>query len=232
MRMRLQKFLAECGIASRRKAEQVIARGSVSVNGVVARKMGTTVDPQTDRVEVEGKRVAKKQRLVYYMVNKPRGILSAASDAAGRKTVASLVPDDIRAYPVGRLDLESEGMMILTNDGDLAYELMHPKFEHEKEYRVTVNRPLTVKDLEKLERGVRLDEGLARARRVTLLKPNCVSIALTQGWKRQIRRMFEKLGYSVARLVRVRVGGLTLGTLRSGSYRKLAPRDLQKLLSS
>lgn len=232
MNVRLQKFLATNGIASRRKAEQMIARGDVSVNGVIVRKMGTTVDPETDHVEVEGAPVAKRRALVYYMVNKPRGILSAASDATGRKTVVSLVPDDTRVYPIGRLDLDSEGIVILTNDGDLAYEVMHPKFEHEKEYRVTVNRPLTEKDLTMLERGVHLDEGVARARGVTLVKPNCVNIVLTQGWKRQIRRMFKELGLTVTRLVRIRVGKLTLGTLLSGSYRKLGSRDLEKLRSS
>lgn len=229
MSMRLQKFLAECGVASRRKAEQMIARGDVSVNGVVIRTMGVTVDPETDRVDVKGEPVGKRQTLVYYMVNKPRGILSAASDATGRKTVVSLVPSDIRVYPVGRLDLDSEGMLILTNDGDLAYEIMHPKFAREKEYRVTVNRPLTEKDLGALERGVRLTEGVAHARSVILVKPNCVKMVLTQGWKRQIRRMFEERGYTVTRLVRIRVGRLTLGTLLSGSYRKLLPRDLEKL---
>lgn len=229
MRVRLQKFLAECGVASRRKSEELIAAGKVSVNGVAQRTMGQTIDPRVDRVEVDGVPVAKRSGLVYYMVNKPRGVLSAVSDKTGRKTVVSLVPDGIRVFPVGRLDLESEGLLILTNDGELAYELTHPKFEHEKEYRVSVNRPLTVNDLKKLERGVRLEEGIAHARRVTLVKPKTVAVVLTQGWKRQIRRMVEELGMTVTRLIRVREGSLTLGALHSGSYRKLGPRDLEKL---
>jgi 23S rRNA pseudouridine2605 synthase len=243
---RLQKVLAHAGIAARRKCEEYITAGRVAVNGRVVTELGTRVHADRDLIEVDGEPIiAKARRLLYYILNKPVGYLSAVSDARGRPTVSSLVPSEERLYPVGRLDLDSEGLMLFTNDGDLAYRLMHPRFEHEKEYLVLLDEPISHEKLDRLERGVRLDEDgrqvfvRARARRLppgwhwrdepAPAKGAWLRVFLKEGRKRQIRLMFDALECRVTRLIRVRMASIELGSLEPGKGRWLARTEVLEL---
>lgn len=226
---RLQKVLAHAGVASRRRAEEMIAEGRVRVNGEVVTQLGTKVNPHRDIIEVDGRPLGKPERPVYILLNKPRGVLSAARDVRGRKTVVDLVPARSRLYPVGRLDLDSEGLMLLTNDGALALRLAHPRYEHEKEYRVLVAGVPTEEALARLRAGVGLEGGRTRPAQVEIEKSDgdtWLRMVLREGRKRQIRRMLEKVGYQVLRLIRVRMGPLQLGDLPAGAYRPLTRKEL------
>ena len=227
MSERLQKFLARAGVASRRKAEDLITAGRVTVNGEVA-KLGSKVD-EGDEVSVDGKTVRGQQTTVTYMLNKPRGYVTTVDDERGRKTVMELLPDIPGLHPVGRLDMESEGLLLLTTDGALTQELTHPSFEHEKTYRVWTDKgTLGAAELGLLERGLKLDDGLARARVAKLAEGGC-ELVLTEGRKRQVRRMLASVGYRVTRLVRTKIGGLELSGLNPGDYRELSPEDFADL---
>ncbi|MDI7275338.1 MAG: pseudouridine synthase [Anaerolineae bacterium] len=227
---RLQKVLAHAGVASRRRAEEIIQAGKVRVNGEVVTELGTKVDPDRDVIQVEG-RTVRPQAPVYLVLNKPRGVLSAASDARGRTTVVDLVRHHARLYPVGRLDLESEGLVLLTNDGALALRLAHPRYEHEKEYRVLVTGRPDEEALQRLREGIGLEGGRTRPARVSVERQGeegtWLRIVLREGRKRQIRRMLEAVGYGALRLIRVRMGPLELGRLKPGQYRPLSPAELR-----
>lgn len=243
---RLQKVLAHAGVAARRKCEEYITAGRVAVNGRIVTELGTRVHADRDLIEVDGQPiVAKARRFLYYILNKPVGYLSAVSDSRGRPTVTSLVPSEERLYPVGRLDLDSEGLMLFTNDGELAYRLMHPRFGHEKEYLVLLDEPISHEKLDRLERGVRLDEEgrqvfvRARARRLppgwhwrdepAPAKGAWLRVFLKEGRKRQIRLMFDALECRVTRLIRVRMANLDVGNLEPGKGRWLARAEVQEL---
>lgn len=227
---RLQKVLAHAGVASRRRAEEMIAEGRVRVNGEVVKQLGTKVNPRRDVIEVDGQPLGRPERLVYYLLNKPRGVLSAAQDVRGRKTVVDLVQSGARLYPVGRLDLDSEGLMLLTNDGHLALRLAHPRYEHEKEYRVLVAGAPDAAALDRLREGVGLEGGRTLPARIEIERESegntWLRMVLREGRKRQIRRMIEAVGYQVLRLIRVRMGPLRLGNLAPGAYRPLTREEL------
>lgn len=226
---RLQKVLAHAGVASRRRAEEMIVEGRVQVNGEVVRQLGTKVNPRRDVIQVDGRPLGKPERPMYILVNKPRGVLSAARDSRGRKTIVDLVPARSRLYPVGRLDLDSEGLMLLTNDGALALRLAHPRYEHEKEYRVLVAGVPDEAALARLRGGVGLEGGWTRPAQVEVEKSDgntWLRMVLREGRKRQIRRMVEKVGYEVLRLIRVRMGPLRLGDLPPGACRPLTREEL------
>ncbi len=229
---RLQKVLAERGIASRRAAERLIAAGRVSVEGAVVTVLGTKVAPDA-RIEVDARPVAGREGHRYLVLNKPAGIVSTARDERGRPNVVSLVGARERLYPVGRLDAESEGLLLLTNDGAWADLVAHPRNGHEREYQVAVRGHLTSQAIAALRAGVVLDEGTARAVDVRLLSRTPeggeLQIVLVTGWKRQVRRMCAAVGLRVTRLVRVRLGPLALGTLASGAWRELTPREVRAL---
>jgi len=235
---RLQKILARHGIASRRASEELISAGKIKVNGRIA-KIGEKYDEEVDEIEVEGKKLTTNNRqlttddrrqttgrrssnFVYYLLNKPRGYECSLVARHGDKLAVDLVPKVPRVWTVGRLDKDSRGLIILTNDGKLTEELTHPKFEHEKEYEVIVNKPLTNDFFRRMQKGVALSEGLAQADRIRQLGDKKFSLTLHQGWKRQIRRMCESLGYRTVDLVRVRVGRWKLGNLREGKFRKVS----------
>lgn len=227
---RLQKWIASAGVASRRAAEQLIRDGRVSVNGRVVRELGTRIDPRRDRVSVDGRRIAERERARHFVLHKPRGVLSAASDSQGRRTVVDLVDARERLYPVGRLDVQSEGLLLLTNDGALAQALLHPSFEVPRVYRVSLDGEVSDEALARLASGVVLDDGeRTRPCEVALLARDAerskLEIRLTEGRKRQIRRMCEALGHRVRRLVRVQFGPLRLGGLRPGEWRPLRPAE-------
>jgi 23S rRNA pseudouridine2605 synthase len=226
MAERLQKIMARAGIASRRKAEELIARGRVRVNGVVA-KLGDSAE-ETDSITVNGTPVMRGGAHVTFALNKPRGVVTTASDDLGRENVLDLVPEVAGLHPVGRLDRESEGLLLLTTDGDLTLHLTHPRYEHEKEYRVWTDREATTKELSALRTGVQLEDGSAKAVSVERLEGGAM-IVLREGRNRQVRRMFEAIGLDVLKLKRVRVGAQKLGDLRVAEWRVLDEWEVDRL---
>ncbi|MBO4360268.1 MAG: rRNA pseudouridine synthase [Eubacteriaceae bacterium] len=234
--MRINKYIALCGVASRRKADELIQKGAVSVNGARITEPGLDVDPERDIVTVRGKEIRPQEEKVYYMLNKPVGVISAAKADHGETTVLDLIDDTgHRLYPVGRLDKDSEGLIFITNDGDFAYKLTHPKFNKGKRYLALLTGEVDEKDLRKLTRGVMLEDGPASANFVRLdrlVKGNSrVEIVISEGRNRQIRRMCEIIGHPVISLKRTEEAGIPLGNLKSGTYRTLTPKEVRTCMS-
>lgn len=232
--MRLQKYMAHCGVASRRKCETMIKEGKVSVNGYIVTDMGVKVDPKEDIVKVNGKIIAIQTQKIYIALNKPVGYISSARDQFGRPTVIDLIDDDFgRLYPVGRLDYESEGLILLTNDGNFAYKLTHPKYNIPKEYYVEVEGVPSRADIDKLRWGIDLDNQKTRPATVELIRQykekSHIKVILKEGRNRQIRRMFDFIGHSVISLQRVRIANISLGDLQSGKWRHLTEEEVNYL---
>ena len=233
---RLQKYLASCGVASRRAAERLIEAGRVKVNGSVVSELGSRVDPGLDRVEVDGREVRPPTGMVYLAVNKPPGYISTVADTHGRRTVVELVPQLGRLFPVGRLDADSEGLLLMTNDGELANRLMHPRYGCDKEYRALVDRPLDRAAIERLRQGVELEDGPTGPAEAELEKtlPSgqaWLRVTLREGRRRQVRRMLAAVGATVERLQRVRIGPLELRDLPRGASRPLSRSEIAALRS-
>ncbi len=227
---RLQKILSRAGVASRRKSEDLIRAGRVTVNGRIA-GLGDRARSGDD-VRVDGQLVARRAEHDTFLVNKPPGVVSTARDDRGRRTVLDLLPELPGLHPVGRLDMDSEGLLLVTTDGDLTLKLTHPRYGHEKEYRLwCAEGTVEPSALAALAGGVELDDGPARAAIVTAAEGGCV-LVLTEGRNRQARRMLDAVGYRVTRLVRIRQGPLRLGDLPSGHYRRLTERELARLRSA
>ena len=225
---RLQKVLAAAGLGSRRACEILIEEERVTVNGEVA-ILGRRVDPETDRIEVDGLRVPVRPGLVTYLLNKPRGVVSTAADPQGRPTVVELVPAEPRIFPVGRLDTDTEGLLLLTNDGDLAHRLTHPSFGVEKEYLAQVDGSPTPADLRRLRQGIELEDGMTAPAKASLTAPGAVRLVIHEGRNRQVRRMLEAIGYPVKRLVRTRIGPLADRRLKPGEWRVLEMEEVRAL---
>lgn len=231
--MRLQKYLADCGVASRRACEQIILDGRVTVNGIPA-VLGMSVE-ETDEVRLDGKPVKTQQKRVVLMLYKPRGVVSTSSDESGRKTVQAFVSElPYRLYNVGRLDLNSEGLLLLTNDGELTNLLMHPRFGVEKTYRVVCDGTLSASEIATLTNGVMLDDGLTAPAKITNIRRSTTggtafSITIHEGRNRQIRRMLEAVGHRTLRLKREQYGNLRLGDLRPGEWRWLTQDEIDGL---
>ena len=227
--MRLGKFLATAGVASRRASEEIIRAGRVTVAGATVTDPARDVDEHSE-VAVDGQPLRVTTRRIVYMVNKPPGVVSTARDPQGRPTVVSLVPSDTRLYPVGRLDADSTGLILLTNDGDLAHRLTHPRFEVPKTYRAVVARgPVGQATLRALRRGVRLEDGMTAPARARVLAPDVIELTITEGRKRQVRRMCQAVGHRVRSLERVSFGSLKLGELKPGRYRQLSAGEARAL---
>ncbi len=232
-RIRLQKFLSECGVASRRHAEKLIVEGKVEVNNVVVKELGTKVHPQRDIVRVS-RRIVKPAQRGIILLNKPRGVVSTLSDPEGRPTVAEFLTKHFKSYfPVGRLDWDSTGLMILTNDGEMAERLMHPRYGFERTYHVRVEGIPNDNTIQKLEQGVRLEDGLARAKAIRLLKNDensaWIEITIAEGRNRIVRRMMDKVRHPVMKLKRVSYGPFRLGNLDTGQIRKLTEKEYQQI---
>ena len=232
--IRLQKALASSGIGSRRACEELIVAGRVAVNGRVVRELGTRIDPTTDDVEVDGVRVPVAPDLVYLALNKPRGMLTTMSDDQGRPCVGDLVADrNARVFHVGRLDADSEGLLLLTNDGTLAHRLTHPSFGVPKTYLVQIDGKPGRRLSQQLRSGVELDDGMAKADAARVIAATDmgtqIEVVLHDGRNRIVRRMFDALGHPARRLVRTSIGPLTLGELRPGKVRYLAAPEVRSL---
>ena len=225
---RLQKVLARAGLASRRASEELIAEGRVRVNGVVA-ELGRRIDPEADEVTVDGVPVPVAPGLVHYLLNKPRGVVTTAADPQGRPVVVALVPDEPRVFPVGRLDADTEGLLILTNDGGFAHRLTHPSFGVPKEYLAEVEGEPGRAALRTLREGVDLDDGRTAPARVTPVSPGVLRLVICEGRNRQVRRMCEAVGHPVRRLVRTRIGPVADRRLAPGSWRSLTPGEVRSL---
>ncbi len=231
---RLQKFLAHAGIASRRTCEELISLGKVKVNGLVVREMGVKVDPEKDRVEVAGKEVHIEEEKCYLVLNKPKGYVTTLRDPQRRPKVADLLEDvKARVYPVGRLDFDTSGLLLMTNDGDITYRLTHPKHEIGKTYQALVKGVPDQDKLKRFQKGLRLADGITAPAKVRLLKKqgsNCLlEITIYEGRNRQIRRMCETIGHPVIDLKRVSMGFLNLDGLEVGKYRSLTRSEVAKL---
>lgn len=232
---RLQKVIAQAGIASRRKAEELIKDGKVKVNGEIIKELGTKVS-ESDKVEVNNKPIEKETK-EYYLLNKPRGVITTTNDEHGRKTVTDLIETSARIYPVGRLDYDTTGAILLTNDGEFANILMHPSNKIDKVYLAKLEGIIKGEQINALKNGVMLDDVLVKASRVKLKKVNqenstsMVEITIHEGKNHQVKRMFESVGFHVEKLTRERIGIFDINNLKSGQYRKLTPKEVQIVYS-
>jgi len=228
--MRLQKYLSEAGICSRRKGEEYIKAGLVRVNSRIVAELGTKVDPGKDRVEFDGKIIALTGEPIYIALNKPKGYVTSCSHP-GEKIVLDLIDIPQRIYPIGRLDKDSTGLLILTNDGTLHHMLSHPSFDHEKEYDVTVSRPITDGSLRNIAKGLPMMGTKTRPAEIQRISSRRFRIVLKEGRNRQIRRMVRKVGSHVIRLKRIRVSKIKLGRLAEGNWRNLTEKEKTELLT-
>lgn len=229
--MRLQKFLAKAGVCSRRAAEKLIVDGRIRVNGDTVTTLGTRVDPKTDAVVYDGTpvRLSLKKKFVYIAVNKPRGVVTSCAKKHNDRIILDLVPIQERIFPVGRLDKDSQGLVLLTNDGDLHNRLSHPSHNHEKEYHVTTTHPVKDADLAAMAAGMKIQGKKTRKARVRRTAKNGFIIVLKQGLNRQIRRMVGKTGNQVETLTRIRMAAVSLGDLQPGNWRYLTPEEIAGL---
>jgi 23S rRNA pseudouridine2605 synthase len=225
---RLQKVLARVGVGSRRRCEDLIADGRVTVDGVVA-VLGRRVDPETSLVEVDGAPIGVRPGLAHYLLNKPAGVVTTTDDPQGRPTVVGLVPDEPRVFPVGRLDVDTEGLLLLTNDGELTHRLTHPSYGVEKEYVAEVRGTPTRAALRQLREGIELDDGPTAPARAALLDDSVVRLTIHEGRNRQVRRMCDAVGHPVVRLVRTRIGPIADRSLAPGAWRALTVDEIRAL---
>jgi len=231
-KIRLNKYLASCGLGSRRACDVIIANGEVVVNGQRVRELGVQIDPTHDRVRVRGEDLQAATILTYVVLNKPAGYVTSAKDEKDRRTVLDLVKMPVRVYPVGRLDRESEGLLLLTNDGDLTFRLTHPRFKVPRLYRVLLDAPIAEPHAKKFRQGVRIEEGDVVSGEIKFPYADdraICEVTIHQGRNRQVRKMFDALGYRTKGLQRVAIGPLQLGRLRIGEWRHLSPKEVQQL---
>lgn len=237
MQIRLQKILSDAGVASRRKSEELILDGKVKVNDQIVTELGFKADPDKDIIKVNNRKIRSDNKKIYIAFNKPIGIVSSRKDEKDRTTVVDCIPIKDYIYPVGRLDIESTGLILLTNDGDVTNKLLHPKYQVEKTYIATIEGTISEETLEKFRKGVRLEDGMTSPAKAKLLKSygdgrdSRVEVSIGEGRNRQIRRMFDALGCNVIRLKRIRIGNIELKDLDLGKYRDLRKDEIAWLKS-
>lgn len=236
--MRLQKFLAECGVASRRKCEQLIQQGKIKVNGVIVTELGTKVTPKKDTIIYNGKKLEIENNFVYILLNKPIGYVTTAKDQFNRDTVLDLIKIKQRIVPVGRLDMYTSGALLLTNDGQFVYKITHPKHEIEKTYNATVSGIVTNKDIEKLQQGVQIENYKTKPAKAKILKIDKeknisrIQIIIHEGKNRQVRKMCEAIGKKVVALHRSKIGSIEVKDLELGKWRYLTTKEVQSLIQT
>lgn len=235
MEERLQKYMASCGVASRRKCEEFILEGRVKVNGVIINELGTKVIVGEDVIEFDGVKIDKEAKKVYYMLNKPTGIITSASDERGRRTVVDIVKSKERIFPIGRLDYNTSGLLLLTNDGEIFNKIMHPSVVLFKTYIADVKGYVTDEDIEQLKNGIDIGGYITAKAKVFIQKrdenKSTIRISISEGKNRQIRKMCSKINHDVIKLKRISIGDIKLGDLRIGEYRKLNDKELKFLLN-
>ncbi|WP_273701740.1 pseudouridine synthase [Tepidanaerobacter acetatoxydans] len=229
--MRLQKYLSQAGVDSRRACEDIILQGKVSVNGKTIKKLGTKVNPETDIIKVNGKVCSLKYDFIYILINKPKGILTTVKDPLGRPTVLDLLPEFCeRVFPVGRLDKETEGLLILTNDGEVTYKLTHPKYKVIKIYVAHVKGIVGNNKIKALEKGVTLEDGVTAPAKANILKvlrnSTIIKLEIHEGRKRQVRRMCDSIGHPIIELKRTQIGDISIKGLKPGEWRLLSQREI------
>ena len=238
MEERLQKYLAQCGVASRRKCEELVLQGRVQVNGVTVTELGTKINPEKDKIKFDGKDIKQAQKLVYILLNKPIGYVTTADDQFGRDTVLDLVKVKERIVPVGRLDMYTSGALILTNDGDFVYQVTHPKHEIEKTYTVTIKGIVQNSEVEQLRYGIKIDDYITKPARVKILKTDTekgisrLEITIHEGKNRQVRKMCEAVGRKVLALHRSKIGGIGVKDIELGKWRYLTANEVQQILKN
>jgi pseudouridine synthase len=228
---RLNKYLADCGVASRRKADELIRQGRVTVDGRIVQSLGNQIDETSVEVTVDGKSVSLKAKLVYILLNKPKGYVTTANDELARKTVLDLIPIENRVFPVGRLDKDTTGALLLTNDGELAYRLTHPKYDVKKVYQVWLKKSVSAAHVDKLQKGIQFEEGTTRPCQVEIISQDNSQITMTlqEGRNREIRRMLGVFNYDIKKLKRIQFAGLDLKRLAPGKWRYLTEKEIKKL---
>ena len=235
--IRLQKYLAEAGIASRRKAEELIQQGKVKVNNVIITELGTKINPEKDKIEYEGKIITREDEKIYILLNKPIGYVTTAKDQFNRDSVLDLVKVKQRIVPVGRLDMYTSGALILTNDGDFVYQVTHPKHEIEKTYTVTIKGIVTKEEVERLKKGIKIEDYTTRPAKVKILKTeeekdqSRLEITIHEGKNRQVRKMCEAVGHKVLALHRSKIAGIGVKELPLGKWRYLSKNEINQILS-
>lgn len=238
MEERLQKYLAQCGVASRRKCEELVLQGRVQVNGVTVTELGTKINPEKDKIKFDGKDIKQSPKLVYILLNKPIGYVTTADDQFGRDTVLDLVKVKERIVPVGRLDMYTSGALILTNDGNFVYQVTHPKHEIEKTYTVTIKGIVQNSEVEQLRNGIKIDDYITKPARVKILKTDTekgisrLEITIHEGKNRQVRKMCEAVGRKVLALHRSKIGGIGVKDIELGKWRYLTANEVQQILKN
>ena len=238
MEERLQKYLAQCGVASRRKCEELVLQGRVQVNGVTVTELGTKINPEKDKIKFDGKDIKQSPKLVYILLNKPIGYVTTADDQFGRDTVLDLVKVKERIVPVGRLDIYTSGALILTNDGNFVYQVTHPKHEIEKTYTVTIKGIVQNSEVEQLRNGIKIDDYITKPARVKILKTDTekgisrLEITIHEGKNRQVRKMCEAVGRKVLALHRSKIGGIGVKDIELGKWRYLTANEVQQILKN
>ena len=227
---RLNKYIASCGVCSRRKADELISSEKVKVNGQVVTNLGEKVSPK-DIVEVDNKLIHKEEKKVYIVLNKPKGYVTTNSDEYNRKNVIDLIDENVRVYSIGRLDKDTEGLLLLTNDGEFSNKVMHPRNKIEKTYIVTTDTNVTNEQLEKLTNGVDIGDYITRPAKVKRIGNDKVQIIISEGKNRQVRRMCDSVGINLLNLRRIQVGNVLLGNLQSGKYRYLTAKEKNELIA-
>ncbi len=229
MLIRLNKYIAECGVCSRRKADELIENGKVKVNKVLVTNLGVQIDELNDSIEVNDRVIHKEEKKVYIMLNKPEGYITTNSEQFGRKATSDLIKEDIRVFPIGRLDRDTEGLLLFTNDGKFANYMMHPSHMIKKTYIVTTDSNITSEKINKLKNGVDIGGYITKEAEVRKYSSNKLEIIISEGKNRQVRKMCKAVGINVKKLERVKIGEIGLGSLKLGEYRYLKPSEIKKL---
>ncbi len=231
--IRLNKYISECGIASRRKADELIAEGRVTVNGKLVAGLGVKINPEKDKVKVDGE-LLRWEKKVYFLLNKPKGVITSTKDEKDRTTVTELIKTNLKIFPVGRLDYNTTGVLLLTNDGEFANYLTHPRNKIEREYSVTLDKPLTKEDKEKLIRGIIVGGKKGKFTNIKFTNkqsPRRVKVVTVEGRNHFVKNMFAALGYTVKNLERIRFGKFTVSGLKRGEYKKLDPKEIKNIMN-